>query len=237
MPTQTLFQKISEPLLDLLSPPVCLNCKAAGSWFCQNCVAEVDLIQFPVCERCGTPWSDRLQSCIQCENNPLQHLDGIRSAAYFENNPIRSAIHYLKYKNHKAVAPILGEILAEACRRFDLMTDVLIPVPLHVSRYRERGYNQSELVAEQLAKILELPVNTDTLHRIRKTKSQMQLGAGERHRNVMNAFSCSNGELSGRSVLIIDDVCTTGSTLDACADALKQSGVAVVWGVTLARSC
>ena len=236
MLTHTLFQKFSQPLLDLLYPPICINCKAADSWLCQDCLAEIDFINPPFCERCGTPLSVHLQTCTQCQNNPLHYIDGIRSAAYFENNPIRAAIHTLKYRNHKAIAAILGEILADACRRFDLTAQVIVPVPLHSTRYRERGYNQCELVAVQLAKILNLPVDTHTLQRVRKTKSQMQLRAEERHQNMNDAFACRSNELSGQTVLIIDDVCTTGSTLDACAKALKQSGVAFVWGATLAKA-
>ncbi len=174
-------------------------------------------------------------ACEQCQKNPLQHIDGIRAASSFEN-PIRSTIHFLKYRNHKAVASILGKILTDAYRYYQLTADVIVPVPLHVSRFRERGYNQSELLAGQLGNLLGLPVNTDTLQRIRNTKSQMQLGADERHQNVAKAFACCNQALLGQTVLLIDDVCTTGSTLDACADALKQSGVTSVWGITLAKA-
>jgi ComF family protein len=174
--------------------------------------------------------------CGQCKNNPLQYVDGIRAASYFEDNPVRPAIHFLKYRDHKAVASVLGEILADAYRRYNLTANVVVPVPLHAARQRKRGYNQSELLATQLGHFLDLPVNTGTLQRIRKTKSQMQLNATERHQNVANAFACRNQELAEDTVLLIDDVCTTGSTLDACAGALKQSGVAFVWGLTLAKA-
>jgi ComF family protein len=232
----TLFQKFSQPLFDLLYPPVCLNCKSSDSWLCPDCLAKIEYIHPPICERCGTAKPDGDRHCEQCRNNPLLSIDGIRAAAYFENESLRPAIHFLKYKNHKVVAAILAEILADACRRFDLSGDVIVPVPLHITRYRERGYNQSELLARQLGRLLNRPVDTTTLARVRKTRSQMELGAGERHQNVADAFACINDSLAGQVVLLIDDVCTTGSTLDACAKALKQTGGAFVWGVTLAKA-
>ena len=161
-------------------------------------------------------------------------MDGIRVAAYFEN-PIRPAIHSLKYRNHQAVAAALGQVLSQTYRRYGLAADVLVPVPLHPSRLRQRGYNQSELLAREAGRCLGVPVNTRALQRTRQTRSQMTLGASERHQNVCNAFRCSL-ELSGQTVVLVDDVCTTGSTLDACAAALKEGNAAAVWGLTLARA-
>ena len=166
----------------------------------------------------------------------MQYIDGIRAAAYFEDNPIRSAIHDLKYHNHRAVVTILSEILADTYQRYNFCADVIVPVPLHHSRLKERGYNQSELLAKQLGKLLSLPVNNTTLQRIRRTESQVKLGAKERHKNVADAFVCSNKQLVNQKILLIDDVCTTGSTLDACAAALKQGGVISVWGLILAKA-
>jgi ComF family protein len=174
--------------------------------------------------------------CRQCQKNPLSHIDGIRSASYFEDNPVRAAVHFLKYRNHKAISAILAGLLADAYRRYQLVADVVVPVPLHPARFRERGYNQSELLARELSKLLGLGVNTTTLRRARATRTQMTLNQAERHQNVAGAFAYGDLNLTGQRVLLIDDVCTTGSTLQACADALKQSGVVAVWGLTLARA-
>ncbi len=238
MPAYTLFQKSSQFILDLFYPPRCVSCKTTNSWLCENCLDQIPLIRQPICERCGTPKpvSPPSSICEQCKNNPLSFIDGIRAAAYFENNPIRPAIHFLKYRNHKAAASILGQVLADTYRRYNLSAEVIVPVPLHPSRLRERGYNQSDLLAKQLAELLDLPVSATTLQRTRKTASQMELKADERHQNVANAFVCRSGELLDQSVLLIDDVCTTGATLDACACALKEKGVACVWGITLAKA-
>jgi ComF family protein len=148
---------------------------------------------------------------------------------------MREAIHFLKYHNHQAVAALLAKLLAEAYRRYALTINLIIPVPLHKSRLKERGYNQSELLARQLGYLLDLQVNSAILRRIRKTEAQVSLSRLERPANVADAFEC-NHHLSGQHVLLIDDVCTTGSTLDACAKALKARGADLVWGLTLARA-
>lgn len=222
---------------DLLLPPHCVHCRSDESWFCQRCRQKISFIDHPICERCGTlVATDTPKDCHQCQNNRLQHITGIRSAAFFEDNPIRSAIHELKYRNHKAIAHELGKILTNSYRQYNLTADIIIPVPLHRSRLKQRGYNQSEMLAKPLGKALDLPVNTKALSRVRKTKSQMKLSAAERHENVVDAFSCSDTKLAGQEILLIDDVCTTGSTLDACAAALKQNKVFSVWGLTIAKA-
>lgn len=229
-------QSILQTGLNLLFPPSCLNCQATGRWLCRQCRDALSTISTPVCERCGMPSGTSSDSiCFQCKNNPLLSLDLVRSAAYFEDSPLRPAIHALKYKGRKVVAQELAEILAEACERFDLDADVMMPVPLHQARLRKRGFNQSELLAKSLSKLKKIPLDTRALIRTRATKSQMELSASERHENVKDAFACCR-PVTGQTVLLIDDVCTTGSTLDYCATALKANGAKTVIGLTLARA-
>lgn len=233
----SLVQKMSQSLFDLLLPPKCVHCKAAGSWFCQSCLERIPFITGTICHHCGTPLPDgATRFCRQCRDYALNAIDGIRSAAPFVDNPLRSAIHDFKYNNHRALTPALGEILVASYRRHQLEVEVIVPVPLHELKLKERGYNQSELLARQLGQALNLPVNVTTLRRARKTESQMTLKADERLKNVANAFSCADRNLDRRHVLLVDDVCTTGSTLDACAVALKAGGAASVWGLTLAKA-
>ena len=231
----TLITKISQSILDLFLPPSCFNCRSENSWLCQDCFDQIAFITSDVCDRCGT-LTDSNSRCNQCNSNPLQYIDGIRVASFFEDNPMRVGVHWLKYRNHKAVASSLSQILANTYCQYQLNCNVIIPVPLHASRYKERGYNQSELLAKPLGKFLNLPINANTLYRTQKTKSQMTLGASERRENVANAFKCYNNQLANTTVLLIDDVCTTGSTLDSCALALKETGVKAVWGLTLAKA-
>lgn len=233
----TLLQKSSQLLLDLFLPPHCLNCKTLGSWLCQRCFDEILPMTDPVCQQCGQTLPTNASPCQPCPaKSTLQSIDGIRAAAYFENNPIRTIIHHLKYQNHRAIAPVLGKMLAEAYQRYSLEADVIIPVPLHPIRLKERGYNQSELLAGQLALLLNLPIDNTCLQRIRWTQPQVGLDIEERQKNVFSAFACQDKALRHQSALLIDDVWTTGSTLDACATALKESGVISVWGLTLAKA-
>lgn len=229
------IQQSGQFLLDLLLPPRCFHCEAAGSWLCDECFNQIQFIDTAVCHRCGTP-IDATLKCQQCFIHPLQYIDGIRSAAYFDDNPIRSAIHQLKYRNHTAVAAVLAQFLADTVARHQLAADVIVPVPLHRSRHKTRGYNQSYLLAKHLGDLLNLPVNTTTLERTRQTKSQMSLGVQERRQNVADAFAAHNNRLAGQRVFLIDDVCTTGATSDACAAALKAGNAATVWGLTLAKA-
>jgi ComF family protein len=164
-------------------------------------------------------------------------LDGLRSATYFEeDSPIQSAIHALKYYNHRAVLKVLGKMLADAYQRYQLNVDVIVPVPLHPSRLSERGFNQSELLAQELCQAYRLPLDTMTLHRTRQTETQTKLNVDERYQNVSGAFSCSSNKLANQTILLIDDICTTGSTLDACAIALKKGSATSVWALTLAKA-
>jgi ComF family protein len=233
-----LVQKLNQIILDLIFPPHCVSCKTADSWLCQTCFNKINFItnETAICDRCGTPTFDFSPNfCQQCAGHPLQHIDGIRAAAHFKDNPIRPAIHFLKYKNHRAIIMILARMLAEAYYRYMLKADIIVPVPLHPARLKERGYNQSELLAYQLSDLVGLPVDRQSLRRVRQTKAQVELDAVERRENVVNAFTCGEMLLS-QNVLLIDDVCTTGSTLDSCAMALKAGGVSSVWGLTLARA-
>jgi len=149
---------------------------------------------------------------------------------------VREAIHQLKYKNLRSLVDPLSSFLVDYLAGNPLPFEVLVPVPLHSRRLRERGYNQSFLLAQELGRRLNLPVVNNSLVRVKyilpqaKTKS-----AEERHNNVKQAFSCCNSDLQNARILLIDDVCTSGATLEACAAPLKLSGAASVWGLTLAR--
>ena len=203
------FNQTSDALLNVLLPPRCVNCGSSGSWLCRPCAARIDEISPPVCSKCGYPAGDSGAGCPECARNDLGGIDGIRSAAFFEGNPIHSAIVKFKYHNHKVMAAELALLLAKTYRQYSLNADIIVPVPLHLSRWRERGYNQSELLARHLARLLELPLDTASLRRIRATRSQMTLGAVERYRNVAGAFQLAEQrqhKLADKTVLLVDDV-------------------------------
>ncbi len=169
-------------------------------------------------------------------------LDGIRSVALFEGT-LRKAIHRFKYDYVRDLAIPLGEMLADYSRLNHgqgqealVPGDVIIPVPLHKRRLWERGYNQSALLAERLGTALQVPVLHNVLYRNRYTMSQTRLDAQARSRNVAGAFSCSGSGVHNNRVLLIDDVCTTGATLNACGLALRKGGAQSIWALTVARA-
>ena len=149
---------------------------------------------------------------------------------------MRQAIHQLKYRNLRALAVPLAKLLRDYLATTPVSGEVLVPVPLHQKRLRERGYNQSSLLAQELCKLTNLPVVGDCL--IRKGHAPPQARTStveERWRNVADAFSCRDHRLQDKRVLLIDDVSTSGATLDACAAVLKAAGATSVWGLVLAR--
>jgi ComF family protein len=187
----------------------------------------------PLCPRCGRPQSSAML-CPDCLSWQAE-IDGIRSPFQFEG-VIRQAIHQLKYRNLRALAGLLAQLLNDYLVDNPVPGDVLVPVPLHRKRLRERGYNQSGLLAQELGKLANLPVVDDCLVRQRHAPPQARTATvDERQSNVADAFSCCDLRLEGRQVLLIDDVSTSGATLDACAWALKEAGAISVWGLVLAR--
>jgi ComF family protein len=149
---------------------------------------------------------------------------------------LREAVHCLKYRYMRVVADPLAGLLVAAWHRYGLEADVIVPVPLHPRRVRERGYNQSQLLAERLATAVGVPVVLASLRRERYTASQTRLGVQERKRNVAGAFACTDDRLAGMRVLLVDDVCTSGSTLEACGAATRDGGARSVWALTVGRA-
>ncbi len=149
---------------------------------------------------------------------------------------MRQAIHQLKYQNLRALVVPLAKLMQEYLTANPVPGEVLVPVPLHKKRLRERGYNQSGLLAQKLGRLSNLPVVDDCLIRQRHTPPQVRTSTvEERWHNIATAFVCRDSRLQGKQVLLIDDVSTSGATLDACAAALKASGAISVWGLVMAR--
>jgi ComF family protein len=149
---------------------------------------------------------------------------------------VRKAIHQLKYQNLKAISPCLAELLADYLRSSSLPGEALVYVPLHPRRLRERGYNQSALLARELSSRVSLPVIEDCLIRVKQAGPQVKAAdVEERRRNVIDAFLCRDERVMGKQIVLVDDVCTSGATLESCAAALKNKGAMSVWGLTLAR--
>ncbi len=221
-------------LLALVFPERCAGCDRAGNLFCADCQRELEFVLPPLCPLCGCPSSTDLL-CHQCQQSPLA-IDGIRSVAFFRGS-LRRAIHAFKYRGMRSLAMPLGRLMSAHWQSAPLPVDVIVPVPLHRRRLRERGYNQAALLAQVLGTEIGLPLGEDWLVRARATLPQVELDAGERKKNVVGAFQCHKRDaVAARRVLLVDDVCTTGTTLESCSLALRQAGVRSVWGFTLGRA-
>lgn len=153
--------------------------------------------------------------------------------AFFEDD-FRRAIHAFKYLRRPELATPLGAMLNEYLCAHPLPADGIVPIPLHSERERRRGYNQSYLLAREIALFQNLPLWYNVIERTRATQPQVELDAPARRENVREAFAATEA-VAGARVLLIDDVCTTGATMDACGMALKARGAKSVWGLALAR--
>ena len=224
--------QVRNKAVDFLFPPRCVGCGREGDFICSRCRRAFPLLLAPLCERCGGPltWEGH---CLNCQRWRLV-IDGIRSPFRFEGI-VRQTIHQFKYNHFKALALPLARLLDEYLQHRALPAEVLVPVPLHPHRLRERGYNQGGELARELGRLAGLPVVEGTLLRFRDTPSQVGAAGELRYGNVSGAFACRDQRLRQKRVLLIDDVCTTGATLDACAVALKEAGALSVWGITVAR--
>jgi ComF family protein len=238
---RSFLSTIGQSVLDLLFPPRCQACQEFDAQpLCERCRRSIRLIQPPFCEGCGRPFDPLAQGapiCSACRQGEFR-FDGARSAGLFEG-ALREAIHALKYHQRTRLAQPLGEMLVSCWTRYATVKEnalLVVPVPLHVSRYRERGFNQSELLANVFAQASGFAVNATSLQRVKPTRPQIELQRNERAENVRGAFEVVDASaFRGQTVLLVDDMFTTGATLNECARALRRAGACRVDCLTLAR--
>ncbi|HLH23739.1 MAG TPA: ComF family protein [Chloroflexota bacterium] len=219
--------------LAALFPARCLGCGRRGVAFCAACWASLPRLRPPYCPRCSRPQRAGTR-CRDCQRaGPA--LSAVRAACVY-SGPLGLAIRRLKYSRERHLAEPLAGLLQECLAARPLAVDVLVPVPLDAARAQERGYNQATLLAAPVAAALGVPLAPAGLRRARPTRPQVGLTARERRANVRGAFTCPNSaSVVGRRLLVVDDVMTTGATLEACAEALVAAGAAGVWGLVVAR--
>ena len=243
--------KVLRSLIDLIYPPRCLICQAflqdqntvQGGQdipFCQTCFKEFTPIKSPICSLCGRPFSDGTEQdriCEECLRKRPSY--DIARAPYLYDGALMTAIHELKYAQRSHLADSLGSLLALFAQTGigELMGSLVMPVPLHPKRLRARGFNQSLLLARCVASKTGAELDFLSLRRTKFTKPQTELSSEERKKNVRKAFEVVKPEaVKGRTILLVDDVATTGSTLNECAKALKRAGADRVLCLVLART-
>ena len=227
---------IVDGLLDLIYPPKCLVCQAFGeSYLCPKCIAQIEPVPDPYCPRCGHVIYG--PQCKKCSER-VRSFTKARAAGQYEG-VLRQAIHEFKYKGSRMLAQPLALVLHRYLdKNSDFRwrkADILVPVPIHHTRKRTRGYNQSELLADELSKIVGIPMVHDALIRKFQTRPQVELSADERKTNVRDAFHVQHpSDISGKTILLIDDVGTTSSTIHECSLALLRARALRVYVLCLA---
>ena len=228
--------KIYAFCLDILFPQKCILCGEFGGLVCLECAKSIEKIKTLTCPQCGKISEDG-RYCKICRSNKKVILKGILVSAHYDSEIVKKMIYGLKYDGLTDLSEMLAELLIEKIeKRFDPQNTVIVPVPLHIKRKNRRGFNQSELLARYVSKKLGFP-GGNALVRIKNTKSQAQLPKSERLTNISGAFECEDEELVRKKrVILIDDVVSTGATLNEAANALKMAGAKEVWGVVVARN-
>lgn len=246
MKKQILWEKIKwldNGLLDLIYPrrcPICDRITGEKYRICPECRKKIRWIEEPACMKCGKPLSDgRREFCPDCEQKKHHFIQGKTLWVYEKN--VTESMYRFKYQNKREYGSVYAAELAEKYGDWIRKQKIqaIIPVPLHKKRRRKRGYNQAEILAKELGRILDIPVHTDLLVRVRNTKPQKELNAAERKNNLKKAFKTTKSSVQLQYILIVDDIYTTGSTLDAAAAALAEAGVSEVYTccVSMGRGC
>lgn len=240
-----IFNKIKDFALDTLFPIHCLSCRKEGFFICEECFQKIQLLSFQLCPRCEKYITEKGCLCQSCRNKfPISNLV---VACRYKENDIDRLVHLLKYNFVQDLHVPLGRLLVKIILKNNLpLPDIIVPIPLHKRRLRWRGFNQSELLAnyvsENLTPGFSIPVFSEIILRKKYTPPQMKIGKySERRKNMEEAFEInnkydlSNNLLKNKTILLVDDICTTGATLSECAKVLKQNGAKKVMAAAIAR--
>jgi len=231
---------IAEFVLDILFPKFCLNCGKESSYLCPDCFSLIEILDRQYCPFCKGPnvVLDG-KTCGRCRKS--KNLNGLFCASSYDNFIVKKMINQFKYGSlikelSKPLSSLIIAHLANLEKQLNFADYILIPVPLHKKKLKQRGFNQAEEIAKELSFALKIPVFNNVLAKIKQTPTQVELKKEEREKNVQGAFSCRNsGLIKNRKILLVDDVFTTGTTMEECAVVLKNAGAKEVWGAVVAR--
>lgn len=244
------MKKIKKIILDILFPIFCFFCHKPDEWICQTCLDKIKIIDNQVCPYCEKQISPFGKICQHCKtkfltNNKYSFLDSLIVSSNYKENNLSRLIHRYKYNFVYELDVFLAKIMLKSLIKHNLpLPDIIIPIPLHSRRLRWRGFNQSELLAKQISENItpnfSILTISNLLIRKKFTSPQMKIkNYTERKLNIKNAFSINPKAdldlIKNKTILLVDDVATTGSTLFECAKILKENGARCVTGVVLAR--
>lgn len=237
MQISSVLTEFGGAVLDFLFPPSCFGCGKfleKHSLLCTDCENEIERTHEPICFTCGLPLPFGQDSCSDCSNEGILFYRTF--AEYTET--VRHLIHAFKYYNRDDIGGYFGSHLGETVMRESVFAgfDLCIGVPLYPTRKRERGYNQSDIIAGAISKKSGIPHATTAVRRVKPTKSQTKLNLEQRQKNVSNIFKISKPEdITGKNVIIIDDVITTGSTIKSLANVLIEAGAEKICAVSISH--
>ena len=224
-------------LIELLFPRRCPICDKPvdkiGHYICKKCEKSLQYVETPYCMKCGKRLEDGTKEyCMDCQN--MEHFFQ-RGRALYEYETIKESVYRFKYEGRKEYAQFYGKELA---KRFgeqlkEWKIDAIVPVPMHQEKVKNRGYNQALLIAQVLGNELNIPVRDEIVKRVRATSPQKKLNAKERQNNLKNAFKIGENDVKLNTVVVVDDIYTTGATMDAVTECLKSAGVGKVYCISL----
>ena len=231
------IKQIVKGIADAIYPKTCPFCDRIikrEQDICVECYSKLRYIEEPYCKKCGKQLhKQEVEYCYDCATSIHIYKKGMAVFAY--NDMVSKSIYRFKYHNRRYYAKAYGYAMAKRCGEMikSWQPDVLIPVPIHSKKMQKRGYNQAELIARELSALINIPIDNRCLRRTRHTKAQKELNRNERKKNLEKAFKISSNVVEYKKIVLIDDIYTTGSTIDECAKVLMEAGVKEVFFISL----
>lgn len=231
---------LGERALELMFPrkcPICLKVlDEVDKMICKKCYSKISFTKEPLCMKCGRPLKDdRAEYCISCEKGKKSIYFDKGASLMIHDESAKKLLYDLKYSNIRENAKLLArEFVRKKYKEvLSWKAEVLIPVPLHKKRYKTRGFNQAELIAKELSNYFKIPVDNKTLIRVKNTIPQKELDKSKRKKNIENSFKFTDNIVKYKYAIVVDDIFTTGTSINECAKVLKKSGVERVYFITM----